>query len=158
MRTRSSSQSSKSGALYGPAATILPWDNSGRYALAFNGSVPGPNRKNDLDETTNLHTHGLHVSPEVNSDNIYLMIEPGESRIYEYRIPTDHPSGTFWYHPHHHSEVASQVFGGLAGAIVIEDSIDDIAEMRSTTERILVLSDPRIGTTKAVLDATTAAK
>ena len=32
---------------------------------------------------------------------------------YWYRIPADHPAGTFWYHPHHHGTVADQVFGGL---------------------------------------------
>jgi FtsP/CotA-like multicopper oxidase with cupredoxin domain len=152
------------------SATMLPWGTGERYALGYNGSVPGPTLrlrpgdtlrvalKNDLDKTTNLHTHGLHVSPEGISDNIYLMVEPGQSANYEYRIPPDHPSGTFWYHPHHHGAVASQVFGGLAGAIVIEDAIDDIPEMRATTERVLLLSDPRIGTTSSVLDATTAEK
>jgi FtsP/CotA-like multicopper oxidase with cupredoxin domain len=27
--------------------------------------------------TTNLHTHGLHVSPESPADNVFLQIEPG---------------------------------------------------------------------------------
>lgn len=152
------------------AATTLPWGSGERFALAYNGSVPGPTLRirpgdtlrvvlnNDLDQITNLHTHGLHVSPEGSSDNIYLMVEPGGSLAYEYQIPENHPSGTFWYHPHHHGTVASQVFGGLAGAIIIEDSIDDMPELRATTERVLLLTDPRIGTTAAVLDATPAEK
>jgi FtsP/CotA-like multicopper oxidase with cupredoxin domain len=51
--------------------------------------------RNELDEPTNLHTHGLHVSPEGISDNVFIMIEPGQEFSYRYEIPSDHPSGTF---------------------------------------------------------------
>ncbi len=152
------------------AAGMVPWGSGERYGLTYNGAVPGPTLRvrpgdtlrvtlrNELDQTTNLHTHGLHVSPEGNGDNVFVMVRPGDSFTYEYRIPDDHPSGTFWYHPHHHGNVAPQVFGGLAGAIIVEDALDDIAELRSADQHILVLSDPRIGTKKSVLDATTADK
>ncbi len=40
------------------------------------------NLENDLEEETNLHTQGFHVSPQDNSDNIFLDIKPGESFIY----------------------------------------------------------------------------
>lgn len=59
--------------------------------------------------TTNLHTHGLHVSPTGNSDNVLLKIKPGESIRYEIDIPEDHPAGTFWYHAHKHGSVAPQL-------------------------------------------------
>ena len=90
--------------------------------MSYNGTVPGPTIQvspgdklrikfvNQLGETTNLHTHGLHVSPEGNSDNPMVMIRDGETFDYEYDIPADHPTGTFWYHPHHHGMVASQVY------------------------------------------------
>ena len=68
------------------------------------------------------------MSPEGSSDNIFVMVEPGQEHTYEYRIPADHPSGTFWYHPHHHGTVASQVFGGMAGAIIVDDAIDDMLD------------------------------
>src|SRR5688572_16278892 len=51
---------------------------------------------------TNLHTHGLWVSPSGNSDNVLISIKPGEQFRYEYDVPADHPAGTFWYHPHRH--------------------------------------------------------
>src|SRR5918993_2979790 len=50
--------------------------------------------------TTNLHTHGLHVSPRGRADNVFVRIPPGERRRYRIRIPEDHPAGIFWYHPH----------------------------------------------------------
>ncbi|MEJ0042394.1 MAG: multicopper oxidase domain-containing protein [Rhizomicrobium sp.] len=47
---------------------------------------------------TNLHTHGLWVSPTGNSDNVLLSIDPKQTFEYIYNIPSDHPAGTFWYH------------------------------------------------------------
>lgn len=118
-------------------------------ALGYNGTIPGPTLRvapgdtlrvtltNDLDTTTNLHTHGLHVSPEGESDNVFRMIDSGQSARYEYTIPPDHPTGTFWYHPHHHGTVANQVFGGLFGALLVVGP-DGTAPAR---ERVLVVSD-----------------
>lgn len=68
---------------------------------------------------TNLHSHGLWVSPTGNSDNVLLSINPGVSFQYEYNIPPDHPSGTFWYHPHRHGSTALQVSSGMAGALIV---------------------------------------
>ena len=48
---------------------------------------------------TNLHTHGLWVSPSGHSDNVLISIAPGEPLSVQYDIPADHPAGTFWYHP-----------------------------------------------------------
>jgi FtsP/CotA-like multicopper oxidase with cupredoxin domain len=118
-------------------------------ALGYNGTSPGPTLRvspgdvlrvtmaNNLDDTTNLHTHGLHVSPEGNSDNVFRMVEPGDSARYEYIIPSDHPTGTFWYHPHHHGTVADQMFGGLFGALLVAEA----EEAGTAQERVLVVSD-----------------
>ena len=70
--------------------------------------------------STNMHTHGLWVSPTGNSDNVLLRVDPGVSFTYEYNIPSDHPAGTFWYHPHLHGSTALQVSSGMAGALIIE--------------------------------------
>jgi FtsP/CotA-like multicopper oxidase with cupredoxin domain len=124
---------------------------AGRQAttLGYNGGVPGPTLRlrpgdtlrvelvNQMEEVTNLHVHGLHVSPEGNSDNIFLTVEPGRSQRYEYRLPDDHPPGVYWYHPHHHGTVADQVSGGLYGAIIVEEA-DAVAVDR---DRVMVVSD-----------------
>jgi len=70
---------------------------------------------------TNLHSHGLWVSPAGNSDNVLISINPGVTFDYEYNVPSDHPAGTFWYHPHKHGSTALQVSSGMAGALVIKD-------------------------------------
>jgi suppressor of ftsI len=88
---------------------------------------------------TNLHVHGLHVSPSDNSDNIFLRIPAGESFQYEYKIPENHPAGFFWYHPHLHHRATVQVFGGLAGAIVVEGDIDALPGVAGIPEQLLIL-------------------
>jgi FtsP/CotA-like multicopper oxidase with cupredoxin domain len=120
-------------------------------ALSYNGSVPGPTLRvragdrvgldleNRLGAGTNLHVHGLHVSPQGDGDNVFVHVAGGETFRYTHQIPQDHPSGTFWYHPHLHGLVADQLFGGLAGAIVIER--DDDVPLPVQRERMLVVTD-----------------
>ncbi len=146
------------------AAATVPYSTGGRWALTYNGTTPGPTLRvrpgdvltvtldNRLDAPTNLHTHGLHVSPEGEGDNVFVMVDSGRQHTYRYEIPADHPSGTFWYHPHHHGTVAPQVFAGLAGSIIVEDAVDELAELAASTSRLLVLADPNIGETAAVVD------
>lgn len=92
---------------------------------------------NGLEAPTNLHVHGLHVSPEDNGDNPFVSIAPGDSFDYDFSLPDDHPPGTYWYHPHRHGHVADQLAAGLYGAIVVEDP-DPVPVAR---ERVLVVSD-----------------
>jgi len=68
---------------------------------------------------TNLHTHGLWVSPSGHSDNVLVSIAPSEKFQYRYDIPADHPAGTFWYHPHRHGGGFVQVGSGMAGALIV---------------------------------------
>lgn len=89
--------------------------------------------------TTNLHVHGLHVSPEGDGDNVFLRVGPGESQQYEIPIPEDHPGGIFWYHPHAHGAVTQQVRGGMAGTIVIRGELDEVPEVAAAEEKVLVL-------------------
>ena len=70
--------------------------------------------------TTNLHTHGLHLSGVKPADNIFTTVFPESTQIYTYEIPCNHFSGLFWYHPHHHGSTTLQVAGGAAGALIVE--------------------------------------
>ena len=76
------------------------------------------------------------MSASDNSDNPFLRIGAGESFDYEIQLPDDHPAGVFWYHPHHHELVADQLFGGLYGAIVVDDE-----DWSQEAPRIVVVSD-----------------
>ena len=102
--------------------------------------------------TTNLHTHGLHVSPAGNADNVFLSIEPGETQWYEIAIPDDHPGGLFWYHPHRHGGVCQQVRAGMAGAIIVRGEIDEVPEVCAAKEQVVVLQAIELGDDYQLLD------
>jgi FtsP/CotA-like multicopper oxidase with cupredoxin domain len=89
--------------------------------------------------TTNLHTHGLHVSPVGNSDNVLLAIPPETEFRYEIKVPAGHPAGSYWYHAHTHGSTAIQVGSGMAGTLIIEDESLPAALLEATRrEKILV--------------------
>jgi suppressor of ftsI len=96
---------------------------------------------NRLDEPTNLHAHGLHVSPSGNSDNVFLTVPPGQAQDFEFRIPANHPSGLFWYHPHTHHFSNEQVRNGMSGALIVEGLLDSFPALRGIKERVLLLKD-----------------
>jgi FtsP/CotA-like multicopper oxidase with cupredoxin domain len=102
--------------------------------------------------TTNLHVHGMHVSPEGNGDNVFLEIKPGESFQYEIAVPDNHPAGLFWYHPHKHGGVCQQVRAGMAGAIIVRGDIDEVEEVKAAQEQVLVLQAIELGDDFQLLD------
>ena len=67
----------------------------------------------------NLHTHGAHISPKGNADNVLLHIPPGMSNTYTYDIPRNMPQGMYWYHSHLHGLTSAQVYTGLVGLLAI---------------------------------------
>lgn len=129
--------------LPGPTIVVRAGD---RLRIDLHNALPGP---------TNLHVHGLHVSPAGASDNPFVTTDPGGTHRYEYEIPTKHRRGLFWYHPHHHGMVADQVFGGLYGAILIDD--DSGPEVDVDADRILLVSDISLSTDGRVASASMSA-
>ncbi|MFB6274894.1 MAG: multicopper oxidase family protein [Halothece sp.] len=121
--------------------------------LSYNGQIPGPrldvrpgdqvriHAKNGLSQPTNLHYHGLHISPQEPADNIFLSLSAGESYTYQFTIPETHYSTTAYYHPHRHGYVADQVFGGLGGIFVVRGALDDIPEVKQAKEEFVFLKD-----------------
>lgn len=120
--------------------------------LLYNRGLPAPTIRvcagdtlkvrfvNDLDEHTNLHLHGLHVSPSGIGDNIFRDIAPGTTVNYEYEIPRSHEPGTDWYHPHMHGLTDQQVFEGLAGAMIVEHpELDDLPSIAGLPQRVMLL-------------------
>ena len=97
---------------------------------------------------TNLHTHGLIVSPHFPTqrdptygDNVFVMTlnpdnpPPGDGDIvhgdvrfgfteYEIKIPKSHPSGLFWLHGHLHGLGLNQLSSGMSAMITIGDPAD----------------------------------
>ena len=132
------------GNLSGPTLRLKPGDS---LQLLLNNQLP-PESQAELDRqfadendtahliakphsfnTTNMHYHGLHVSPSstvldgrmIASDDVLIAVAPGAEQPYVVNIPKNHPTGTFWYHPHAHGSTAIQVGSGMAGALIIDD-------------------------------------
>lgn len=108
-------------------------------------------------DTTNLHTHGLHVSPEEDDPSIAIL--PGEKHSYTLHIPTDHSPGTFWYHSHYHGASTLQMMGGLLGALLIDPPSDtflpaDVAPLYTPEQyQLLVMSHVNFGGNDTTGDA-----
>jgi FtsP/CotA-like multicopper oxidase with cupredoxin domain len=94
--------------------------------------------------TTNLHFHGSHASPQAPQDYVLLDLLPEGSDTahasashsrgsvavgtYQYDVEPlrwTQPEGTHWYHPHKHGAVGVQVSNGMAGALLVEGPFDD---------------------------------
>ena len=101
--------------------------------------------------STNLHTHGLHVNPGLVSPGIYgdfvvddpdMGVQPGQSRQHEFRIEPNHPAGAYWYHPHLHGSTAIQLGSGMAGALIISGQINKVPEIAAAAERVFMFQSP----------------
>jgi FtsP/CotA-like multicopper oxidase with cupredoxin domain len=141
------------------SAARAPVEVAGRRIIArvYNGSYVPPTLRvrpgdvvrvrlvNALEEATNLHTHGLSVSPLGNSDNVFLHVASGHAQDYEIRIPAAHPPGLYWYHPHSHGRSDEQVRNGMSGALIVEGLLDPFPELRDVPEHVLLLKDAQVG-------------
>jgi suppressor of ftsI len=145
--------------------TLHAVNENGRNAFAFDGASVAPVIRaspgdvlrityiNDLPaksaetcavnpcmDMTNLHFHGLTVSPNAPQDDVLGMLAmPGQALHYSVEIPRDHPPGLFWYHTHPHGESHRQVLDGMSGAIVIEGIERYIPQVRRLRERVIVV-------------------
>jgi suppressor of ftsI len=98
--------------------------------------------KNDLsDDPSNLHFHGMGVSPTGNSDNVFIHVHPGQNFQYEVNIPANgrQGPGLFWYHPHAHGFVAKQMLGGMSGGLVVDGFENYFPILKDLPERFLLI-------------------
>ncbi len=121
------------------------------------GSKPGPlirmepgttykltlhNASTDLNLKTNIHTHGLHITGSGDGDDITRFVTGGNCLDYTWDIPSDHPGGTNWYHPHYHTLTNAQTAGGAFGMLIIEDDTSQLnAWAHPQNELLLLVSD-----------------
>ncbi|GKY96574.1 hypothetical protein MPSEU_000617000 [Mayamaea pseudoterrestris] len=85
-------------------------------------------------DDTNLHVHGLHVVPHMfypmgtnNPDADWITITPKSENkntqcfCYVFKVPEDHPQGTFFWHIHRHGSAAMQGWQGMFGYLFVGD-------------------------------------
>lgn len=134
---------SYNGGLVGPTIRVQPGDT---IEMRVENRVTTPLLQLSSEDphgphglySTNLHPHGLHITPQGESDNSFIRLDPGNAFTFRFSIPADHPAGTYWYHPHKHGGVAYQLTNGLAGALIVEGDFDWTPELRGVRERVLV--------------------
>lgn len=104
--------------------------------LTYNGMYPGPTIRVSVGDTlkvrlvnmlpkttatnilghtrniTNLHTHGLHVSPSGSADNVMRMAAPGDVLDYLYDLRFEEPGHLNFYRPHVHGRLPSSTGAG----------------------------------------------
>ncbi len=120
-------------------------------AFTFDGGLTGPTLRlsnrdrlelelvNRLDEATNLHFHGAHVSPNGQSDNSFRQVEPRTTGRFEVSFAGVTP-GTLWYHAHVHGSVERQISGGLSGVLIVDPAIGVLApQLGRITEHVFAL-------------------
>ncbi len=119
---------------------------NGRYLppllRARTGDILRITFRNQLsDDPTNLHFHGMTVSPKGNSDNVFIRVHPGQGFKYEVSIPAHgrQGPGLFWYHPHAHGFVAKQILGGMSGGLVIDGLERLFPVLQGIPERFLFI-------------------
>jgi suppressor of ftsI len=127
----------------GTPPTIRVWPG-GRIKITYVNKLPvfstekcalGP-----CMDMTNLHFHGMEVSPKAPQDDVLtMMASPGQTLQYDVRVPANHPPGLFWFHTHPHGESAEQDLDGMSGAIVVEGIDRYVPAVRGLRERVLVV-------------------
>ncbi|MCF6347578.1 MAG: multicopper oxidase domain-containing protein [Flavobacteriaceae bacterium] len=99
--------------------------------MGANGNILGPTLilnngdfvnftvNNQLAETTTIHWHGLHVSPE-NDGGPHTTIAPNTTWNPSFTILDK--ASSYWYHPHLHEKTNEHVSKGISGLIIVKDA------------------------------------
>jgi FtsP/CotA-like multicopper oxidase with cupredoxin domain len=117
--------------------------------MAYNEQVPGPmirmregdririHLKNELDESTAIHFHGVETPND--QDGVPFVtqppVKPGESFTYEFTVPN---AGSHMYHSHHNA--AKQVPLGLLGAFIVDPKRPAKVE-RADVDYTMIIND-----------------
>jgi FtsP/CotA-like multicopper oxidase with cupredoxin domain len=132
------------------AAAIAEGESVGAWLL--NGSLPSPTIRarrgdalafdlvNNLPDPTIIHWHGILVPAEADG-HPRSAIAAGAT--YRYEFPVIQRAGTYWYHPHAHHRTGEQIHRGLAGFFIVSDAEEDVLELPSGAQEILVLLQDR---------------
>lgn len=115
----------------------------------YNEQIPGPTLhfregdklrvyfRNDLDEASSIHWHGLIVPFSMDGVGGLTQppVMPGETFVYEFTVPST--PGTFMYHAHMND--MEQVSMGLSGAFIVDPR--DGGDGRYDQDRVMLLNN-----------------
>lgn len=87
------------------------------------------NVHNTMNDTTNVHWHGLHVSA-TNDGGPHTMVMNGDTWSPSFTVLND--AATYWYHPHFHGKTGKHVLRGAAGFIIVRDDAEALLDLPRT--------------------------
>ena len=99
---------------------------------------------NNIDQMTNVHYHGMNVTPLSPSDDIFIMVTPTGEFQYQVPIPEEHPKGTFYYHSHAFGLTEFQIMSGQSGTLIVEGELDPFPQLQGIQELVMNLKDIQI--------------
>lgn len=117
------------------------WPGINTPTFGVNGNILAPtlilnkgesvtlNVTNNLNTTTTMHWHGLHVA-SMNDGGPHQIIQEGATWSPQFEVLNN--AGTFWYHPHGENKTDMQVSKGIAGMIIIKDDVESVLELPRT--------------------------
>lgn len=114
-----------------------------------NGKTVKINVKNNLDEGSTIHWHGLNINGDMDGGP-HQVIKAGGEWHPSFKI--DQQAGTYWFHPHTLEKTGEQVYKGLAGLFIVDDNNSDsldIPKNYGIDDIPLILQDRRFDKTGA---------
>jgi FtsP/CotA-like multicopper oxidase with cupredoxin domain len=127
----------------GPANSLteIPGSYLGPIMRFEKGQKIRINLRNELDEPTITHWHGLHVPADVDGHPLYS-IDKGQTFVYEFEMLNRASMNI--YHPHPHNTTAKQVYHGLAGAILVNDDEERRLELPAGEYEVPIVIQDRL--------------
>lgn len=99
--------------------------------------------------STNFHMHGGHVNPSGFGDNVVARYTSGQNWTTSIQIPKDHGQGSYWYHPHYHPAVNTQLYGGLSGFMQVGDPLSKVPLFKDVPRNLAVLKTIQVAANPA---------
>ncbi|MDQ7074064.1 MAG: multicopper oxidase domain-containing protein [Gammaproteobacteria bacterium] len=94
-----------------------------------NGDTVNFNVRNNLAETATLHWHGMHVPGSADGGPHQAIASGG---LWQPSFTVKQKACTNWYHSHTHNKTGEQVYRGLAGMMIVEDTESDALDLPKT--------------------------
>ena len=87
------------------------------------------NYKNELNESTTMHGHGMHVPAKMDGGPHQKIII---NDTWSAQYTAKQKACTNWYHPHEKGNTAKHVYKGLAGLIIVQDDESKALDLPKT--------------------------
>lgn len=126
----------------GPEGSVvtIPGSYLGPILRLRTGQKVRINLRNEMDEPTITHWHGLNVPALMDGHPMYA-VDKGQTFVYEFEVRNR--ASMILYHPHTHERTAEQVYQGLAGAILINDEEEEKLKLPSGEYEIPIVIQDR---------------